>query len=346
LVSYLKAQEVWMVFLVFFGIGVFMFLLPPIPGPPVYLTGGIVIVGALEESMGFWPGVMICGAMCWFVKLFSCMLQQKAIGEPLGNRVAVRAMCAVNTPQMRAIKVILLQKGLPIDKLAVLCGGPDWPTSVLCGIIRVPLHEAMLGTAPVIVLYLMYVVVSGAVQLKIGGCEAATTVSTILAEDDTSKNYWQLLNAVMLALSAVSMGVTMFMFAYFMDKALISRKDEIDAVPIDVEVEEYEKTQEELKVAYKKVSEWEVLPKGQRALLCLACIFSVGSAQVATVLSTECFKEFGVACEVAVMDVVTLFGWIVLGVHAVGFTLMIAYGKVQKRAAARYLESGLSKESA
>ena len=155
----------------------------------------------------------------------------------------------------------------------------------------------MLGTAPVIVLYLMYVVVSGAVQLKIGGCEAATTVSTILAEDDTSKNYWQLLNAVMLALSAVSMGVTMFMFAYFMDKALISRKDEIDAVPIDVEVEEYEKTQEELKVAYKKVSEWEVLPKGQRALLCLACIFSVGSAQVATVLSTECFKEFGVACE-------------------------------------------------
>ena len=52
------------------------------------------------------------------------------------------------------------------------------------------------------------------------------------------------------------------------------------------------------------------------------------------------------ACEVAVMDVVTLFGWIVLGVHAVGFTLMIAYGKVQKRAATRYLESGLSKESA
>jgi hypothetical protein len=346
LVSYLKAQEVWLVFLVFFGIGVFMFLLPPIPGPPVYLTGGIVIVGALEDSMGFWPGVMICGAMCWFVKLFSCMLQQKAIGEPLGNRVSVRAMCAVNTPQMRAIKVILLQKGLPLDKLAVLCGGPDWPTSVLCGIIRVPLHEAMLGTAPVIVLYLMYVVVSGAIQLKIGGCEAETTVSTVVTEEDTTQNYWQLLNAVMLALSAVSMGVTMFGFAYFMDKALISRKDEIDAVPIDVEVEEYEKSQEEMKAAYKKVSEWEELPKGQRVLLCIACVFSVGSAQVATVLATECFKEFGVACKVAVMDVVTLYGWIVLGAHAVGLILMIAYGKIQKRAAARYLERGMSIESA
>ena len=67
----------------------------------------------------------------------------------------------------------------------------------------------------------------------------------------------------MLALSAVSMGITMFLFAYFMDKALIKRKDEIDAVPIDVEVEEYEKAQEEMKVAYKKVSEWEMLSTGK-----------------------------------------------------------------------------------
>ena len=346
LVSYLKSQEIWVVFVVFFSIGVFMFLLPPIPGPPVYLTGGIVIVGALEDSIGFWPSVMICGAMCWFVKLFSCMLQQKAIGEPLGNRVSVRAMCAVNTPQMRAIKVILLQKGLPIDKLAVLCGGPDWPTSVLCGIIRVPLHEAMLGTAPVIVLYLMYVVISGGIQLKISSCDTLTTISTTSTEEEEKANYWKLLNAVMLALSAVSMGITMFLFAYFMDKALIKRKDEIDAVPIDVEVEEYEKAQEEMKVAYKKVSEWEMLSTGKRALLCLACIFAVGSAQVATVLSTECFKQFGVACKVAVTDVVTVFGWIVLGVHTLAFILMLAYGKIQKKAAARYLESGMSKESA
>jgi len=101
-----------------------------------------------------------------------------------------------------------------------------------------------------------------------------------------------------------------------------------------------------MKVAYKKVSEWEMLSTGKRALLCLACIFAVGSAQVATVLSTECFKQFGVACKVAVTDVVTVFGWIVLGVHTLAFILMLAYGKIQKKAAARYLESGMSKESA
>jgi len=35
-----------------------------------------------------------------------------------------------------------------------------------------------------------------------------------------------------------------------------------------------------------------------------------------------------------------------LGVHTLAFILMLAYGKIQKKAAARYLESGMSKESA
>ena len=50
------------------------------------------------------------------------------------------------------------------------------------------------------------------------------------------------------------------------------------------------------------------------------------------------------ACKVAVTDVVTVFGWIVLGVHTLAFILMLAYGKIQKKAA-QYLESGMSKEA-
>ena len=113
----------------------------------------------------------------------------------------------------------------------------------------------------------MYVVISGGIQLKISSCDTLTTISTTSTEEEEKANYWKLLNAAMLALSAVSMGITMFLFAYFMDKALIKRKDEIDAVPIDVEVEEYEKAQEEMKVAYKKVSEWEMLSTGKRVVM-------------------------------------------------------------------------------
>lgn len=75
---------------------------------------------------------------------------------------------------MRAIRYCLMQKGLSPAKIAILCGGPDWPTSVLCGILRVPLHEALIGTAPVLVLYLAYTVLAGAFTLKSGGtCDSA-----------------------------------------------------------------------------------------------------------------------------------------------------------------------------
>merc|ERR550514_1537027 len=37
-----------------------------------------------------------------------------------------------------------------VGKCAILCGGPDWPTSVACGLLRVPLYQALLGTTPII----------------------------------------------------------------------------------------------------------------------------------------------------------------------------------------------------
>merc|ERR1719229_2085794 len=35
-------------------------------------------------------------------------------------------------------------------KVAVLIGGPDWPTSVTCGILKVPIVPMLLGTCPVV----------------------------------------------------------------------------------------------------------------------------------------------------------------------------------------------------
>ena len=55
-------------------------------------------------------------------------------------------MVGINSRQMRAIRYCLMQPGLNPAKIAILCGGPDWPTSVLCGILGVPLRESMIGT--------------------------------------------------------------------------------------------------------------------------------------------------------------------------------------------------------
>lgn len=43
-------------------------------------------------------------------------------------------------------------------KIGILCGGPDWPTSVLCGIMRLELIPILIGTFPVFFLIIPTVI--------------------------------------------------------------------------------------------------------------------------------------------------------------------------------------------
>merc|ERR1740138_1609322 len=70
----------------------------------------------------------------------------------MSTNVHVRVMCQVNKPMMRAIELILRAPGLRFNKVVILCGGPDWPTSVLTGILRLNVFQMLLGTLPIIVL--------------------------------------------------------------------------------------------------------------------------------------------------------------------------------------------------
>jgi membrane protein DedA with SNARE-associated domain len=144
-----------MVAVIVCAFGIFLFLLPPIPGVPVYLFAGVVLVASLDDSMGFWPAVFITSILCLCIKLTACAIQQKVFGENLSDRVAVRRLVGMNSMTLRAIRYNLSQKGLTPAKVAILCGGPDWPTSVLCGILRLPLYECLLGTLPVYPIYLV-----------------------------------------------------------------------------------------------------------------------------------------------------------------------------------------------
>ena len=144
-----------MVTVIVCAFGIFLFLLPPIPGVPVYLFSGVVLVASLDDSMGFWPAVFVTSILCLCIKLTACTIQQKVFGENLSDRVAVRRLVGMNSMTLRAIRYNLSQKGLTPAKVAILCGGPDWPTSVLCGILRLPLYECLLGTLPVYPIYLV-----------------------------------------------------------------------------------------------------------------------------------------------------------------------------------------------
>merc|ERR1712224_383489 len=108
-------------------------------------------------------GLIAC-VLNFCLKLLAVVLQQKGIGEPLSNNLAVRQYVKVHSPECRAFELILRTPGLSFAKVCVLIGGPDWPVSVFTGILRLPCLQMVLGTTPVI---FNVVLVTGAGALKI-----------------------------------------------------------------------------------------------------------------------------------------------------------------------------------
>ena len=79
-----------LVTIIFVGIGAVMFLLPPVPGVPVYMFGGVVVVKKAWDSMSFEAAIMFTVCICVGIKLLAVSMQQKCIGERLGTRVRIR----------------------------------------------------------------------------------------------------------------------------------------------------------------------------------------------------------------------------------------------------------------
>lgn len=143
----LDMDFVWICVATFMA-GLVLFMLPPIPGPPIYLFGGVVI--SEKCPWGFWWGSAVCILLCFLLKLTACAMQQKIFGEGLGNMKSVRQTVGVHRPFIRAIEMVLRRPGFSFGKCMILCGGPDWPTSVLAGILRLSLWQCLLGTFPII----------------------------------------------------------------------------------------------------------------------------------------------------------------------------------------------------
>ena len=79
------------------GVGLLMFLLPPVPGVPIYLTLGIVLIATGRELFGIIGCIAYGSAVSLVLKLLACALQQKCIGESLSNYVAVRQLVGINS---------------------------------------------------------------------------------------------------------------------------------------------------------------------------------------------------------------------------------------------------------
>ena len=358
MIGVMKDYSPAVVLVCFVLLGVGMFLLPPVPGPPVYLTGGVLLVGSMEDSMGFWGASFVCIFVCWLVKLLSCSLQQKWFGEGLGGYVGVRYTVGINSKQMRAIRYCLMQPGFSPAKVAILCGGPDWPTSVLCGILRVPLYESVLGTSPVLVLYLAYTVLAGAFMLKTNGecasANAATAADAVLSPSASaappaehaevgSANYWEMASAVSLGMAMVCMSCTSFAALYFMEHTIEHKKAECEAFPVDEEVEAREIKVQAKQVAYKHVTRWGNLPPLDRALLGGAVVCMTAACHLAGNFGSHCFATFTVTCTVELVDVVKPLGWVAIGLFAFGLILFQLYHRGARQRTRTVMEDNSQK---
>merc|ERR1719356_2352691 len=188
-------------------------------------------------------GCIIAATLSFALKMAACC-GQYAMGYFLGKSVRVQALVGVDKVLTRAIMKILEQPGLSIGKVAILVGGPDWPVSVGCGIIRLNIVQMLIGTSPVVFLVGL-TVLAGAYLGKVepGTESTETLVATVLTGVAT--------------LAQVSAGLRAM---YYIVSVATTHKEELEKPRKEhAVVEQLSRDQEAYNTAYKTVTLWSNL---------------------------------------------------------------------------------------
>lgn len=314
--AHLAQYPLGTVLVLWFAVGVFMFSIA-IPGVPVYVTGGVIVTSAAQGSIGFWGGLVLSTFVCLFIKLAAVVIQQKIIGEIFGSKVGVRRMVGVNSITIRAIKAILSVPGVSFRKSAILCGGPDWPTSVLTGILKLPLLEMLAGTVPV------YVVLAP--------CCAAGALMIKAAEGGD----WGTISATTLTAASFGQGFALCSALYFIESYAGQNRAELEAMADDEEVKALDEEAAKVDEVKNELTRWDNdkfthAPKAYLAGSAGAMSFAV---YIYALFPKECFKDFAVTDSIErdlggnSFNVVNPLGWVALALFFVGLVLSKLFNK-------------------
>mmetsp|Transcript_5508 Transcript_5508/g.14641 ORF Transcript_5508/g.14641 Transcript_5508/m.14641 type:complete len:954 (-) Transcript_5508:145-3006(-) len=298
--------------------GITCFLLPPVPGLPVYLFAGAVIAKTRPDGLGFWAGCAISVSMSMVLKVVACAMQQKLIGEALGTSIWVKSQVGVNKPFFRAVERILQQPGISWGKVAILCGGPDWPTSVLCGLLRCSLLQMELGTLPII--------------FFIAPCTLYGAFYTRQQESEV----WANATSLML-LASVAMNMVFGIGAAWAVQEELDMSHWEVTKPlekyIDLDWLDYRSAQ----IAESCVVQWRDVPLLLR-LFALGCaLVEVGVCHVLYFMPAVCFGSFNITDDISTLvwygeqGLFKLQGVVVLSVQALGMTGYFALGCFLKK---------------
>jgi len=216
------------------------------------------------------------------LKLFACAVQQKLIGGNLGGNVRVKKLVGVNSEGIRAMRVILSDKGITARKVAVLVGGPDWPVSVLCGILDLNLLSILIGTLPVVLLIIPTVF-----------CGSFAYMGSIATDDGFDLYPWaETMGAVSSAFAAGIMFCFTISAAGAVSECLEKDKKEIDEIVIDKDVEVAEEEAARKSRFYTRVTVWSSVPFQMKAILILALLTMMACCYVLVLFNSQCFSEY------------------------------------------------------
>ena len=301
-------------------VSITLFLLPPIPGVPVYITLGVILPDKAASQFGFIGGVAFAIFLSFLLKLLALVIQQKIIGELWGsNNVWVRQTVGINSIEIRATRKILEQPGLNFSKVVILVGGPDWPTSVLTGIMRLNVFQMILGTLPVILL-IAPTVISGAMVVRANENNIISTLSTVFIFFSAFIQGFALLWAFqVIAVTAVK---------YEAELAEELPDEEV----LQREQENLAKTQR-----YALVTKWINLSMFWRVALILNALLMIVSCYGFLLIGKYLFVPFEIQDSVAVelsgnvLNLVKPPGWVCLGMFAASTIFYFVFNAIFKR---------------
>jgi len=310
--------------LLFSAVGLTMFLLPPVPGLPVYFTGGVALTGSAEQVFGFWWAVFYVCVICFLVKLVAVVLQQKLIGELFGSRsVYIRSLVGINSMEMRSFRLILEKPGMNRKKVMILCGGPDWPTSVLTGVLKLNVWQMLLGTLPVFFL-VSPVCVAGSLLLKAG-----------------QGGVWAPASSVSMMIALIIQGIAFFGAIHFVAELAVEKEEELKAIAPDMEVLEREEAMQATRETKFELNSWGKLPCIVKFTHFLAVAMMTASCYGFQLAGKSCFLTFEVTDSIdkrlggQVTNLVKPLGRIMLLCFATASVYLVLFNFIQGKRANR-----------
>ena len=245
----------------------------------------------------------------------------QVIGKQLGKRISVRQFVGINSGFTRAMRVVLSDRGVTFAKAMVLVGGPDWPTSVLTGIMRLSCPQMLLGSLPII-MTIVPSVMAGAFNLL-------TTIN----------NTWAALSTILAMVLMVVQGGATMAAAIVIERANSKRKEEVDAVPVDEEVKKCDDAEAAFNAARRDVTHWQH-PRNSAAMRFLLILSAVVMILTwwATILLTPYAKfDVGTAYSMLGWRVWEIFliplGWLTLFGYVFCWVARYIYQRWAKKAA-------------